>query len=405
MSERALTGTKIVEFASFVSGPYCSKLLADLGAEVIKIEEPGAGDEARRRGPFPGNIPDPEKSAIFLYLNTNKKGITLNVNTPTGKKIFRGLVRSTDILIEDKPPKLMKELGFDYESLKEINPRLIMTSITPFGQTGPYRDYKAYHLNVYHGSGLGYQTPNEVSSLEREPLKGGGFAGDYVCGLYAALATLAALYARGETGLGQHVDSSKQEALINIQRVQVVAYPNDKVNPRRMTQSSGSSGMGGTMRCKDGYVTATLAEDHQWRSFCELLGHPEWWENEKLRDSFTRGEAYAEIAHVVSEWMLSRTKEEIYHQAQAKSCPIAPFLSPEEIMNDRQLKARGFFVEIDHPKAGRIRYPSAPYQFSRTPWLVARPAPLLGEHNEEVYSKLLGYTKAELVKLREAGII
>ncbi len=405
MTKGALEGAKVLEYAAFVSGPYCTKLLADLGAEAIKIEEPGPGDEARRRGPFPGDIPDLEKSALFLYLNTNKMGITLNVNTPTGKKIFKELVKWADILVEDKPPKVMEELGLDYNALKAINPQLIMTSITPFGQTGPYRNYKAHHLNIYHGSGLGYLTPSEVDNLEREPLKGGGLLGDYVSGLYAALATLGALYAKGKMGLGQHVDSARQQALINIQRVQASAYPNEKVNLSRTAQSSGKAGMGGAMPCKNGYIAATLAQDNQWEAFCELLGHPEWWENEKMRDSYTRGEAYSEIEPFVLEWMMNRTKEEIYHQAEAMSCPIVPFLSPDEVANDRQLEARGFFVEVDHPKAGKTRYPSAPYQFSRTPWSVRHPAPLLGQHNDEVYCQLLGYTRGDLVKLRGAGII
>jgi len=405
VAKRALEGAKILEYTSLVTGPYCVKLLADLGAEVIKVEEPGLGDKARTRGSFPGDIPHPEKSALFLYLNTNKMGLTLNVNTPLGRKIFKELVKWADILVEDKAPEVMEELGLDYDALKVMNPKLIMTSITPFGQTGPYRNYKAHHLNIYHGSGLGYITPAQVSDLEREPLKGGGFAGDYFSGLYAALATLGALYAQGETGLGQHVDSSRQQAIINLQRVQAAAYPNEKVNPRRTARSGDTSGMGGIMRCKDGYVTATLVEDHQWRSFCQLLGHPEWWENEKMRDTYARGEAYREIEPLISEWMMSRTKEEVYHQCQAVGCPVVPFLSPDEVVNDRQLKARGFFVEVDHPKAGKIKYPSAPYQFSETPWSVKRPAPLLGQHNDEVYCQLLGYTKEDLVRLREAGII
>ncbi|MCK4242122.1 MAG: CoA transferase, partial [Dehalococcoidia bacterium] len=159
MAEKALAGVKVLEFASFVSGPYCVKLLADLGAEVAKIEKPGVGDEARRRGPFPNDIPHPERSGLFLYLNTNKLGITLDVNSQTGKRIFKQLVEWADILVEDNPPKVMEELGFDYETLKTINPQLVMTSLTPFGQSGPYRDYKAYGLNISHGSGSGYLTP------------------------------------------------------------------------------------------------------------------------------------------------------------------------------------------------------------------------------------------------------
>jgi crotonobetainyl-CoA:carnitine CoA-transferase CaiB-like acyl-CoA transferase len=153
-SKTALARVKVLEYAQLAAGPYCTKLLADLGAEVIKIEPPRVGDEARRREPFLGDIPHLERSGFFFYLNTNKLSITLNINTTTGRRIFRELVKECDILVEDNPPRVMKDLSLDYRSLQIINPRLIMTSITPFGQYGPYRDYKAYHLNTYHGSGV-----------------------------------------------------------------------------------------------------------------------------------------------------------------------------------------------------------------------------------------------------------
>ena len=405
MTKRAVDGVKILEYTDFVAGPYCAKLLADLGADVIKIEKPGYGDQSRARGPFPGDVPDPEKSALFLYLNTNKKGITLDPKPATGSKIFKELVEWADILIEDKTPEGMEGLGFQYDVLKGINPGLVMVSITPFGQTGPYSNYKAHNLNVYHGSGLGYITPVEADDPTREPLKGGGYAGDYFSGLFASLATLGALYAKGETGLGQHVDCAKQAAVASLQRIQAASFANEKTTQPRIAQAEGRSGMGGRMQCKDGYVTSTLAEDHQWSAFCELLGHPEWWENEKLRQRQTRGEAVAELQPQISEWMMKHTTEEVYHKAQAMSCPIVPYRSPDEVIGDVQYRERGFFKEVNHPKAGTIKYPSAPYQFSRTPWSVERPAPLMGQDNQEVYCRLLGYTNGDLVKFRQASII
>ena len=244
MAEKALREARVLEYASLVSGPYCSKLLADLGAEVIKIERPGVGDEARRRGPFPDDIPHPERSGLFLYLNTNKKGITLDPKTQTGKRIFLELVKWVDILIEDKSPKEMEELGFTYEKLKEINPSLIMTSITPFGQSGPYRDYKAYHLNISHSSGGGYMTPPGSPNTDREPLKGPGFFDDYVGGLFAAVATASALYVRPVIGSGQHIDTSKQEALINIDRVEIDQYPSEGKIASRVPTAVHIGGLG-----------------------------------------------------------------------------------------------------------------------------------------------------------------
>ena len=403
MAKKALEGVKVLEYAQFVAGPYCSKLLADLGAEVIKIEKPGAGDEARRRGPFPGDIPHSERSGLFLYLNTNKMGITLNVETATGKGIFRELVRRSDILVEDKQPEVMKELGLDYESLKGVNPKLITTAVTPFGQTGPYKDYKAYNLNVCHSGLLSYFVPG--APPERAPVKAGGFEGDYLGGLNAALAALAALYGRRATGSGQMVDVSIQETLISLQRVWAVGYINEKMDMFKiLTQVSGAA-MGGQMRCKDGYITATFAEDRQWASFVKLLGDPGWAKDEKFNTMASRAMHSQEIEPYISEWMMNHTRSEIYHQGQAVNCPIVPIMSPDEVVNDEQLKARGFFVEVDHPRAGKVKYPSAPYQFSETPWAVNRPAPLLGQHNEEVYCSELGFTTEDLVKMREAGII
>jgi crotonobetainyl-CoA:carnitine CoA-transferase CaiB-like acyl-CoA transferase len=209
MAETALDGLKVLEYCQMISGPYCGKLLADLGAEVIKVEEPSVGDVARTRGPFPGDVTHPEKSGLFLYLNTNKLGITLNLGTASGRELFRRLAEQADVLLEDRPPGEMAKLGLDYASLSAINPRLIVTSITPFGQTGPYRDYKSYHLNLYHASGHSsffYVAPRE---RRKEALVvAGGEVGDYDGGLSAAVATLAALFARLATGQGQHIDIS-----------------------------------------------------------------------------------------------------------------------------------------------------------------------------------------------------
>ena len=402
MAEKALAGVKVLEFASFVSGPYCVKLLADLGAEVAKIEKPGVGDEARRRGPFPNDIPHPERSGLFLYLNTNKLGITLDVNSQTGKRIFKQLVEWADILVEDNPPKVMEELGFDYETLKTINPQLVMTSLTPFGQSGPYRDYKAYGLNISHGSGSGYLTPIAEVENELGPIKGGGFFEDYCDGLSAAAATLTALYWREMTGQGQHVDVSKQEASMALDRVDVGIFAAEgQINTR--VRSKGTIGF---QRTRDGYALLIAVEDRHWKALTEMMDHPEWIKDEKFKDRESRERNHQELYSFIAEWVNTLDGEELYHKAQLAGIPCAVLRSPGELIeHDQQLKAREFFVEIEHPEAGKLTYPSSPYRLSETPWMVERPAPTLGEHNEAVYSELLGYSKEELVKLREAGVI
>ena len=401
MLKQALKGIKVLEFSDHVSGPYCSKLFGDLGAEVIKIEEPGIGDKSRKRGPFPDDIPHLEKSGLFLYLNMNKKGITLNVNTHKGKKIFHELVKWADILIENNPAKKIKELGFTYDKLKKINPSLIMTSITPFGHNGPHSDYNAYDLNMYYGSGVLYSALPIDNT--KKPIKGPRFYSEYVSGLTASTATLCAQYARKKTGQGQYIDVSKQEALIALMRVTSVAFPNFGIS--EFSLASMVSGMGGLMMCKDGYIILTTAEEHQWKAFMRVMGNPDWADDPELQDIFSRSKNIHKIDPLIKKWVIKHTKEEIYHKAQAEGCPCAIVNTTEEIATSKQMKARNFFVEIEHSKAGKLKYPQAPYKFSKTPWAAVRPAPLLGEHNEEIYCDYLGYSKKELIRLFMSGVI
>lgn len=402
MTETALAGLKVLEYAQLVSGPYCTKLLADLGAEVIKIEPPD-GDEARRREPFLKDAPHPERSGLFFYLNTNKLGITLNLNTATGRKVLKELVKETDVLVEDNPPKAMKELGLDYESLKAINPRLIMTSITPFGQTGPYRDYKAYHLNTYHGSGLAKILADVLPDEVKKPLKGAGFLGDYDAGLSAAVAIMGALYSRLFTGMGQHIDTSKQESLIALERVEIGMYGNEGFSMMSTVTIQGM--LGGLQRCKDGYVVLTMPMEHQWEALVKLMGNPDWAQDERYKDEFFRAQHAQELNDYIAEWLSNHSMDEVFHQAQALSCPIGAVTTPKDLLASEQLKAREFFTEVEHPEMGKVKCPAAPYRYSKTPWRVARPAPLLGEHNEEILCQRLGYPKEELARMRGAGLI
>ena len=386
MPDKALSGTRVLEYAQFVSGPYCAKLMADLGAEVIKIEPP-QGDIARKRGPFPGDIPHPERSGLFLYNNTNKSGTTLDLVSVEGKEIFKKLITETDIFIEDTPPGTMSELGLDFDTLKEINPRLIMTSLTPFGQTGPYKDYKAYYLNVSHGSGLGYLTPvnQQVSNrLEREPIREGGLIAEYDCGIFAALATLAALYWCQFTGTGQYIDVSKQEVLFHLQRTDMALYFEHRYSDQRGSPSMFPGGSG-VHRCKNGYVLLMHMEDRPWRSFIDLMGNPEWAKEERFSTAKTRlWLSFEDIHSLTKHWMSEHTREEIFHGLQKGGCPASPLYQVAEVPNTEHMKARRFFVDIDHPEAGRLSYPLGLAKFSKSPIAFDRPAPLLGQHNEDI---------------------
>ena len=399
----ALSDLKVLECGHFITGPYCAKLLADLGAEVIKIEEPGIGEEARRYEPFLSNVPHPEKSGLFLYLNTNKLGITLDLKKATGIKIFKELVKDADILVENNPPGVMSQLGLDYQTLAKINPQLIMTSVTPFGQSGPYRDYKAHDLNLWHMGGMGYIT-REVKSGAHPgpPAKGGGRQADFTAGLTAAVAIMCAMYSRQTTGVGQWIDVSELESVASMPQAPI-AFP--QLEDRIVGVGRQALYPGGLMACKDGDILVGLVEERQWQNLFEMMGNPEWAEGGWWMDRQARVDNAEFLTQMIKDWLKQHTREELLKAAQAKHVPLAVPNSAKEVVEDKQFAARQFFVEIEHPEAGKFNYPSAGYRFSRTPWRVRQPAPLLGEHNEEVYCQRLGYTKEDLAKMRECGAI
>ena len=402
MAEGLLSGVKVVEYCSFIAGPYCTKLFADLGAEVIKIEKPD-GDDARKRGPFLGDIPDPELSGLFLYLNTNKMGVSLSLESATGRDIFKKLIADTDILVEDRFPGEMEKLGLSYEVLKNINSSLIMASITPFGQYGPYRDYKSYYLNTYHASGAGYVLPAGSPNAEREPLRGGGYVGECDIGLSASVGILGALYWRRAGGTGQHIDISKQEAEMALERVNIVRYYELGRNPNRYELTHVRDAL---VRCRDGgYVMVVLYPDKQWKGLSEGLDNPPWTKDAKFNTVKARESNYAEMAAHLQEEALKYDTQDLFNRVQSKGTACAFFCSAEQVFNSPQMKARKFFIEVEHPAAGTLMYPGHPYIFSKTPSRKHKGAPLQGQHNESVYCNRLGYTKQDLVKLREAGDI
>ena len=402
MSEQALDHLKVLELCNFVCGPYCSKLLADLGAEVIKVEPPRVGDEARKRGPFLNDIPHPERSGLFLYLNTNKSGITLDIKTTKGRGILKELIKKANILVEDNPPKVMKELGLTYRELKKINPRLVMTSITPFGQTGPYRDYKAYEMNLHHAGGEGYLLPTQSPDLTREPVKAGGLVGDCICGLSSAIATLAAAYNLNETGVGQYIDVSKQDVLMTMVLLEIAMYANMGIVRNRLERPLL---MPIPMECQDGYIMISALTDREWQDLVKFMGNPSWASDEMFSHWLLRQTNGDKINPHIGEWAKHYKKEKLFQQLQENTLAAAPVNTSEDLVHSAQMEARGFFAEVEHPEAGKLRHPRVPYKFSETPSKVKRAAPLLGQHNESVYCGWLGYSKEELVKLKESGIV
>jgi CoA:oxalate CoA-transferase len=401
MTEQAFFDLKVLDCTEGIAGPYCTKLLADFGAEVIKVEKPGEGDLARRMGPFLRDESHPEKSGTFFYLNTNKKSITLNLRTETGAKIFRKLVEGADILVENFGPEAMPELGLSLEILKGLNPRLITTSISNFGQTGPYRDYKATNLTLYGLGGAMYTQRPAENPMDR-PVIEGGVQAEYTTGLLSFIATVAALINQVSSNKGTRVDISAMECVASTLAAHIGEFPYIGLSRRTNPWPIHGYPIGYSVACRDGWISLTPGIGGT-PNIAFLIGKPELQDDPLFAKPGARMAEPEKFDALIIPWLKDRNKWEITKEAQELRMAFTPVLSPRELLDDEQLKARDFFARADHPVMGKVTYPGAPAKLSETPWRGGK-APLLGEHNEEVYGRL-GYAKEELVRLRQQGVI
>lgn len=379
MVPKALNNLKVLEFSREVSGPYCGKLFADLGAEVIKVEPP-EGDPARSYGPFPGNMPHPEKSALFLYLNTNKKGITIDLNKEEGRKQFGELVKWAHILIDNYPPEVLDENGFMWDHLQRLNPGLIYICITPFGRTGPRSKDRGGELTVAHGGAMANLLPARSVDISLPPVKMGGYFAGYHSGIVGALTGLALFI--GQQGR-KKVDISMEEVILSLVSPVLSSARYHGTTWHRVPDRPPAMGR---METSDGYVVLGANDDHHFRALRELMGKPEWVASDQWDDRFYRSNHLMDIAPLLDEWMKQQKKDDIHHRAAKAKIPIGPFNSAADLMVNEQYKARGYFIQIDHPVTGAKTYPGWPYKMTASPPGVTRPAPLLGQHNEEIFN-------------------
>ena len=398
MTYSLLQGLRVVELGESVSAPYCAKLLADMGAEVIKMERPGVGDQAREYGPFPGDEPHHERSGLFLYLNANKQGVTLDLETPTGREILGDLLAQSQVFVHNLHPKEMDRLSVDYEHLSKHNEQLVMASITPFGLTGPYRNYKAYDINLAAAGGI----CEGLGSPDREPLTFGTPQVGYFAAMAAASSIVIALLA----GSGQHIDIAEVEAMAGIYNGPEALMA---VYQWRMTRRTGHHALdfpypNCILRCKDGYIFVGSPEGRQWKKFLEIMGDPEWAKEPRFRNRTTMNNEYAdEVDGYVEEWLLKHTKAELLDLALEHRVPLAPVRNFDEVRNDESLADQ--FVAVDRSDTGPISFAGPPYKLPGQAVSPPRPAPFLGQHNADIYCERLGYSKEELVKLYQTGII
>ncbi len=396
-----LDGLKVLELGGGLSAPYCGKLLADMGAQVIKIETPGTGDSSRQYGPFLNDEPHRERSGLYLYLNSNKQGITLNLETPTGQSILRDLVSQSDALVHNLPVADMEQLGMKYSQLSQTNPRLFMATITPFGLDGPYRDYKAYDINLAAAGGI----CEGLGEAGREPLTFGTPEVGYFSGLAAASSLVLGLLARESSG-GQHIDIAEVESLAGIYNGPEALMA---VYQWRVTRRTGHHALdfpypNCVLRCKDGYVLVGAPEGRQWRRLLELMGNPEWSQDPRFGNRTEMNNLYAdELDGYLEEWLGNFSKEELLAMALEHRIPLAPVRTFDEVRHDPSLA--GLFVDIEREDTGSISYPGPPYIMPGVETSLPAPAPRLGQHNEEVLCGTLGWSREQLVKLYQTGII
>lgn len=391
-------------------GVYCGKLMADMGADVIKVEPPG-GDSMRRIGPFLAEPLFKQKqghggsSLHWLHFNANKRSITLDIATADGRSILRRLACRADVVLESYPPGHMESLGLNYASLEAENPRLIYTSITSFGLTGPHKDFKASDLVGLAMGGYLYVT----GWPHTPPTRLWGSQAYHTVSNRAYIAILLALYHRLATGLGQHIDVSMQEAV-----AATTEHVNTTFNYEGMSAVRCGFRHGGqfiaTWRCKDGFVSITTNTQQAWddlRDWMRRDGMAGDLMDAKYDDRFIlRGDLSQHIEALIQEWALSHTREEITELGQARHHPWGPVATESEILENPQLWNRGFFVEQEHGDAKTsLIYPGAPYKFSQSTWQLRHVAPDPGQHNREIYCGELGFTASDLEALAGAGVI
>ncbi len=425
-----LEGVKVLDLTHYLAGPYCTKLLSSLGAEVIKIEPPG-GDPMRRFGPLVSTLVPAstgtqgdncdDAGAWFLYLNTSKKSFALDLKSEEGKEIARQLAASSDIVVENFAPGTMDRLGLGYEELRKTNPALVMTSISNYGQTGPYRDWKATEINLYAAGGL----MNITGEPDMPPLKEGAPLAQLGTGQVAFVATMGALMYAEETGEGQQIDVSIAEYATNILENALMQYSYSGIEFTRVGNRGYGRAAWGIYPCRDGFVGIIAGPDTRWPAVAEIM------EREELADprfESRNGRMINadEVDALMLPWLLDHDKVDIFKAGQDRGLGFAYVATMQDILDMEQLNARDYFVELDGPGQDGLKYPGAPMKLApslapsmdgpgsdgqdspkfgkRVGWVYRR-APSLGEHTRETLSGRLGISEPEIARLLSVGVL
>jgi len=395
---RPLDGVRIVDLSRIVAGPLATQILGDYGAEVIKIEQPGVGDDSRAW--VPPKAPD-GSAAYFFSINRNKKSVTLNLKHPRGKVLLKALVARADVVIENFKPGTMEDLGLDYSVLSRENPRLIYCQISGFGNSGPARERAGYDSILQGITGL----MSITGEREGPPVKAGVALIDEITALYAHGAILAALLHRERTGQGQKVECSLLESGVAAMMNAATAYLVAGAVQGRWGSAHESLVPYQAFRARDGYLIIGAGNDRLWKAFCEVIGAPEWADDPRFDTNLKRVERREELVRLIEARLQARSRDQWIAAFAAAGLPTGPINTVDQVFRDPQVLHRDMVQEIEHPTAGRVKLVGIPVKFTATPGEIRLPPPPLGQHTEEVLTGLLGLTASEIAALRTDGVI
>lgn len=394
--EQALKGLKVLDLTRVLAGPFATMILADMGADVIKIEMPKTGDDSRAFGPYIGG-----ESAYFMSINRNKRSITMNLKSEDSKEIFLEMVKNADVVVENYRPGTMEKLGLGYDVLKEVNPKIIYAASSGFGHTGPYAKRAAYDAVVQAMGGIMSITGEKGG----KPTKVGSSISDIIAGLYTAIGVLAALEYRNRTGKGQKVDVAMLDTQLSILENAVARYVASGESPGPLGNRHPSIIPFEDFETKDGSIMIAAGNDNLFASLCRTLGVEELIEDERFKTNPLRGENYDDLRPLLAEPFKTKTTDEWLELLNEAGVPCGPINDIEGVVNDPQIQAREMVVSVKHPTAGEMSMPGVPIKMSETQGSVRTPAPILGQHTDEILKQELNLTDEEIEKLKEDGSI
>ena len=397
MGKGLLDGIRVLDLSRVLAGPYCCMILADMGAEVIKIERPGAGDDSRKNSPFVNG-----ESAYFMNLNRNKTGITLNLKTEEGKEVFRDLVRKSDVVVENYRPGVMDKLGLGYEELKKINPGIIYASVSGFGHYGPYSKRGGYDVIGQAMSGL----MSTTGWPGGDPTRTGTAIADVMSGISCCTGILAALVNKANTGEGEKVDVALVDSMVSAMEIINMIYLCEGRIPQRIGNRYEALSPYDSFRTGDGSIVIGAGNDKLFAILCGLMGKPELTADERFKSNSLRVINALELKTYIEDWLSGFTAEEAVKILLDAGCPAGPIYDVSQVVTDPHIAgAREMFVDVDHPVAGHMKLTGTQFKLTNHPIKEFRPAPLLGESTDDVLTGILGYSEEKIRSLRESGAL